>query len=225
MAKHALKLFSLAVIFTTAAALAQQPSAPVQTEPKATPVADSTKQSDGPFGFQYGMTRQQVIDKLGKGAIVDDSDGHLAFNTAPNPHPDFSLYVVVFSPEKGLLKVSAISNDIVTAEDGAELKSKFHYIRDALIKKYGKAEQEFDFCKGNDVECQSQFYMMELQDKNRVLSSFWSTAHSSLPGHIHTILVDTKSANLHSGYITLSYEFDGWDAFMAEQNKKRDSAF
>jgi hypothetical protein len=184
-----------------------------------------TSTAEGPFGFDYGMTKQQVIDKLGRNALSKDSGINVLFNTAPKPHPDFEVYILAFSPEKGLLKVTAVSKNISTSEDGADLRSKYNYFLDALKSKYGKAEKEFDFCKANDVECESQYYMMELMEKNRYLNSFWTASKVPLPAHLQNISIDAKALDLHSGFIEVSYEFEGWDAFVDEQDKKRNSSF
>jgi hypothetical protein len=184
-----------------------------------------TASAEGPFGFDYGMTKQQVIDKLGRNALSKDSGINVLFNTAPKPHPDFEAYILAFSPEKGLLKVTAVSKNISTSEDGADLRSKYNYFLDALKSKYGKAEKEFDFCKANDVECESQYYMMELMEKNRYLNSFWTASKVPLPAHLQNISIDAKALDLHSGFIEVSYEFEGWDAFVDEQDKKRNSSF
>jgi hypothetical protein len=125
--------------------------APAAAEPAAIPVETSAKKesaagsssvsatAEGPFGFDYGMTKQQVIDKLGRTALSKDSGINVLFNTAPKPHPDFEAYILAFSPEKGLLKVTAVSKNVATSEDGADLRSKYNYFLDALKSKYGKA--------------------------------------------------------------------------------------
>jgi hypothetical protein len=198
-----------------------------ETAPPAaqTASAPSTRPAATPFGFATGMTKQQVIAKLGKAAVMTDSGVAVTFNTAPNPHPDFEVYACSFSPEKGLLKVVAISRDIRTSDDGSELQSKFHSVRDALADKYGKPEKDFDFCKANDVECRSEYYMMELKEQNRYLSSYWQAASGKLPLNIHTIAVEANALGINKGYISVGYEFAGWEEFADELKHKRDSSF
>lgn len=182
--------------------------------------------STSPFGFEYGMTREQVISKLGRSAVKKDSDVNMVVSTAPNPHPDFESYVLAFSPQKGLLKVVALSKDIETSDDGSELRDKFSVFRSALAEKYGKPEKDFDFCKGNEVECESRYYMMELMEKNRVLDSYWTlSGGNNLPIHLSTIAIEAKALSLNKGYVSIGYEFEGWDEFVDDQNKKRNSPF
>lgn len=181
--------------------------------------------SANPFGFEFGMTKQQAMAKLGKDAVAKDSGVNVIFKTAPNPHPDFELYIAAFSPEKGLLKITAVSKDIQTSDDGSELRQKFNTFLAALREKYGKTAKDFDFCKGNDVECGSEYFMMELKEKNRYLNSYWTTANNGLPPHLQTIAIEAIATGINKGYVQIAYEFDGWDAFVDDLDKKRNSTF
>jgi hypothetical protein len=204
---------------TTVAATAEPASAP----PIARPAPSSAPAN--PFGFEFGMTKQQAIAKLGKDAVAKDSGVNVVFKNAPNPHPDFEIYIAAFSPEKGLLKITAVSKDIQTSDDGSELRQKFNAFLSALREKYGKPVKDFDFCKGNDVECGSEYFMMELKEKNRYLNSYWTNADNALPPHLQTIEIEAIAAGINKGYIQIAYEFEGWDAFVDELDKKRNSTF
>lgn len=207
---------------TTSSAPAASPAEPQSSATAAPPTAAP---SVAPFGFEYGMTKEQVIQKLGKTALVKDSGVNVTFSSAPNPHPDFEMYVLAFSPQKGLLKITALSKDIETSDDGAELRTKFDAFLGALREKYGKADKDFDFCKGNDVECRSEYFMLTLKGKNRYLNSFWSRSKANLPPHLYTIGIEAVAMGINKGYIELAYEFDGWNEFVDEINKKRNSTF
>lgn len=171
------------------------------------------------------MSKQQAIAKLGKDAVEKDSGVNVIFKNAPNPHPDFEIYIAAFSPEKGLLKVTAVSKDIQTSDDGSELRQKFNTFLSALREKYGKTFKDFDFCKGNDVECGSEYFMMELKEKNRFLNSYWTSANNELPPHLRTIAIEAIATGINKGYIQVAYEFEGWETFVDELNKKRNSTF
>lgn len=208
-----------APVATTTIAALEPVSAPVTANPA------PSSASANPFGFEFGMTKQQAIAKLGKDAVSKDSGVNVVFKTAPNPHPDFEIYIAAFSPEKGLLKVTAVSKDIQTSDDGSELRQKFNSFLAALREKYGKTVKDFDFCKGNDVECRSEYFMMELKEKNRYLNSYWTNANNGLPPHLQTIAIEAIASGINKGYITIGYEFEGWDAFVDELDKKRNSTF
>ena len=62
----------------------------------------------GPFGFEYGMTREQIIKLIGKQAVKETKGDTMDVTTAPKPHPAFERYILIVSPDKGLLAVSAL---------------------------------------------------------------------------------------------------------------------
>lgn len=82
----------------------------------------------GPFGFRSGMSREQIVQAVGKenvAAIDSDALGGVTMfvSTAPKPHAAFTDYVLDVSPERGLLRIEAFSRSIDTSEDGSELSS------------------------------------------------------------------------------------------------------
>lgn len=199
---------------------------PGSTAPAAAP---ATTQQVGPaihpFGFDYGMTKEQVIAKLGPAAVVKDSGVNVVFNTAPNAHPDFESYILAFAPEAGLLKIRAISKTYQTSDDGTELRQRFTTFHDALAEKYGPAEKDLNFCKGNEVDCRSEYFMMTLLEKNRYLNSYWSPGKNTMPKNVQNIAIDAIALGINKGYVEISYEFDGWEKFVNEINRKRNSSF
>lgn len=178
-----------------------------------------------PFGFEFGMTKAQVIAKLGKSAVKEDTDIGLTLNTAINPHPDFAAYIVYFSPDKGLLKIVAYSKDYQTGDDGRALRDKFDFFQQALHEKYGNPIVNDDNCVGGAVSCKDEFFMMDLKDKNRRLVSAWADPTSAMPLNVHAIGLEAEATRLNSGYLTMSYEFDGWDSYVDERNRKKNSSF
>src|SRR5580704_8987029 len=94
-----------------------------------------------PFGFEYGMTKDQIMTLLGRQSLVKVVNGNVfEFSTAPKPYEAFEFYLVMISPEKGLVKVWAISHDVETSTDGEQLKKKFQEIQAFVSKTYGNGE-------------------------------------------------------------------------------------
>jgi hypothetical protein len=212
-----------------APAPAEAPAPPAQPAAMAAPeqpqAPQTARPTTRPFGFDFGMTKEQAIARLGKTAVVKDTGVTVVFNTAPNGHPDFESYILSFSPKAGLLKIRGVSKTFETSDDGSELRSKFHTFHDALGEKYGKAEKDFDFCKASDVACRSEYFMMTLMEKNRYLNSYWTAGKSNLPLHVQNIAIEAIALGINKGYIEIGYEFDGWDQFVDEINSKRNSSF
>jgi hypothetical protein len=82
--------------------------------------------ASGPFGFDKGMTRSQVIQLVGNDAVdAKNSDADtLVIKTAPKPHPAFENYMLVFSPKDGLVKLIAIGNTIESDSYGTQVKNE-----------------------------------------------------------------------------------------------------
>lgn len=174
-----------------------------------------------PFGFRYGSSKDEVIKLLGAASVVKTSGNQVTFKTAPNPHPEFDLYNLIFSPKQGLLKVVAYSKDIHTADDGSELRDAFDRMKGGLEAKYGPSKK-VDSCKGSDVDCESQFYMMQLMEKNRSLFALWADSPSA--GNTG-IVIEGRALGINKGFIAITYEFPGWDQFVDEQDSKKNSVF
>lgn len=168
-----------------------------------------------PFGFRYGSSKDEVLKQLGAASVVKTADNLVTLNTAPSPHSDFELYTLYFSPRKGLLKVSALSKDIRTGDDGSELRSTFNRLKSALESKYGPSKS-LDNCKGGSVTCEPQFFMMQLLEQNRSLFALWQ---------VPAIVIEAKALSINKGYIRLTYEFPGWDEFVDTVNTKKNSVF
>lgn len=90
----------------------------------------------GPFGFEKGMTQQQVIHLLGK-PMKSDGD-QLMFDTAPKPHAAYVVYALDFSPKAGLLRVVAGGHTVRTDDHGTELRSAYEDTVQGISRKYGE---------------------------------------------------------------------------------------
>lgn len=176
-----------------------------------------SQNSPEPFGFHYGSSKADVIKQLGNSAVTKVSQDGVAvtFKTAPKPHPDFEAYTLFFSPTQGLLKVIAVGKDIETGDDGAELRKAYGGLKSGLEAKYGQP-QDLDNCKEEGVACEARFFMMELKQNNRNLFSIWQAEKTG-------IILEAKALGINKGYLVLSYEFQGWNEFVDNLNKKKDS--
>ena len=56
-----------------------------------------------PFGFEYGMTKDEITALIGRHSLVKVINGNVyEFSTAPRPYKAFELYLLMISPQKGL---------------------------------------------------------------------------------------------------------------------------
>ena len=102
------------------------------------------------------MTKQQVIVRVGKEAVIDekpDSLGGLALHlrTVPKPYEAFGEYLLLFSDSDGLLKVLAFSRNIDTARDGTELRREYDSLKGPLSTSYGLPNTDVDYLKAGSL--------------------------------------------------------------------------
>lgn len=186
-----------------------------------------THAQQGPFGFEKGMTQQQIIQLVGSGAVDTKFSRNetLVLNTAPKPNPAFEKYMLLISPTQGLVKLVAIGTTIETGDSGVELQSAFADIVMGISQKYGSPSKKYDVCSGNDTECSnSEFWMMSLKDKNRTLDALWlmkEPASNSVTG----IAVDAQVASLHSGFMNVSFEFAGFSSYAEARKAKQNDTY
>jgi hypothetical protein len=184
----------------------------------------------GPFGFAKGMTREQVIQLVGKDAVKKNTSGQadvLIVTTAPIPNRAFEEYLLIISPTQGLLKLSAIGADVTTGDTGSELMSQYDTIMAAISTKYGEAKA-FNTCTGNDTECDnSQFFMMTLHDKNRTVEVFWTLEKNGIhpATGVTLIMASANYSTMNSGYVRVSYEFEGFDQYADQKKAEQDKSY
>jgi len=131
------------VLSARSAATAQTPqTAQMEAKHVGVPVLKKETHALGPFGFQMGMTREQIIKLVGKSAVDQEYSKNdvLAVRRAPVSDPAFEEYELVISPTEGLLQVSALGKTIKTDSFGTELRVAYMRIVTDLTSKYGKAQ-------------------------------------------------------------------------------------
>jgi|SRR5271157_876430 len=176
----------------------------------------------GPFGFEKGMTQQQVIHLLGK--PMSSKGDHLMFSTAPKPHAGYAVYSLIFSPKEGLLKVVAGGHFIPTDDHGTELRDTFQDVVEGISRKYGKPRVLLDRCNASsEVDCEDQHWMYALKENNRDLSAFWEPQSNA--GHVSTILVEAVAVDYSKGALQVSFEFTGWHEYATAQREKEDQKY
>lgn len=167
------------------------------------------------------MTRDQILEIVGKNSIILSGDDNIVFNKAPKPHDAFESWALLISPKDGLVKVIAVGKTKETDDSGIELKQAFDSIVEGIANKYGKPKSVFSSCGGsNELECKSENWMLSLKDKNRQLSDFWEV---SSPNHVHLINVQARASSLHSGYVNVGFEFEKFNQYEDEKKKDQQS--
>jgi len=177
----------------------------------------------GPFGFERGMTRAQIIALVGESQIKPNNDPHiLVMTSAPKPNRQFETYALFIAPKEGLLKVMAVGVSIQSGDSGFDVRQAYAGIVNGISQKYGAPAERFDRCFGNEVECDSpEYWMLSLVQKNRSVMSFWGPGEYE--NGVTAIMVEIVPLTTHYAYITVHFEFKGFEAFAdareTDQNK------
>jgi hypothetical protein len=178
--------------------------------------------TSGPFGLRRGMTQGQVIQIVGKDAIRETKGDTIRLNRVPKSHPAFEFYSLIFSPKDGLLKIVAYGNDIRTNSFGEAVHDAFIEIRDAISRTYGQPKFTADHVKAGSIWHEPEDWMMGLLKEERVLSAVWD---KQLPNHIQDIVIEASALSSEKGFLKISYEFEGWDAYVDALKEKAGTVF
>lgn len=168
---------------------------------------------EGPFGFDMGQKIEEVV-----GAEKLDRPGFYSVSTPPKPHPDFELVALEAYPETGICMIRGVGRDILGDGAGASIRTKVDSLADALEGKYGEPKK-VDFCRSNKIKCQSQFWMMTLDDNERVYGYSWESQNEAMKkSKIGFIGLLGEAANIQDSYPTLEFESSDEDACEAARN-------
>lgn len=185
-------------------------------------VAKEQKVYEGPFGLTMGLSREAV------GELVEITPSETVpsiyhATTLPTPHPDFESYVLQFSETDGLCSVLAIGNDISTGDAGAEVKSAFDSLVEAVSGRYGKGKR-YDFYSGAGSGA-GEYWMMYLSSQDQTLAQIWnSDSGATLPTNISAIGLEAKALDMNVGYVNLKYEFSNFEKCVAETDAAKSKA-
>jgi hypothetical protein len=171
-----------------------------------------SQEKSGPFGFEAGMTKEQIIKIVGDGAIKELSGDTLLLTNAPKADSNFESYALKISPENGLLKIVAMGKEINTNGFGNEVKSAFKDLKAVLAKIYGKPNHEMDLIQNGSIWLGPDDWMTGLFKRERALACSWTEI--PLPNNIRVMGLDAVAKSKEIGCLYLSYEFEGLEAYV-----------
>jgi len=170
-----------------------------------------SQEKSGPFGFEAGMTKQQIIEIVGSDAIKESNGDTIIITNAPKADREFESYALRISPENGLLKIVAMGKNINTDGFGNELKSAFKTLKAALATIYGRPNHELDLLNNGSIWTGPDDWMAGLQKGERIFGCNW--AGIPLPNRISVIRIDVAAKSREAGCFYLTYEFEGYEAY------------
>lgn len=169
----------------------------------------------GPFGIEKG-TELSALE-----GAKEVAANKYSF-TPPKAHPEFETYIAIASDSHGVCWLKAIGRDVQTSGYGTELKTKYESFEQKLTKVYGN-NKSYDFLMPDSIWDEPKDFMMGLLRNERHKAALWnSAANSKLTDSLTEIGLITVAASRDTGYITIEYKFDNYDACKEEINTKLD---
>lgn len=134
----------------------------------------------------------------------------------PEPNNEFESYTAVATPRTGVCKVTGIGRTHQNDDYGSDTRSSFTSLRGRLSQRYGSSH-DFDFLRSGAIWKESREWVWSIYKHERTLASFWVPSEgATLPAPLRAVTLEAKSVNPSSGaYLTLTYEFDNFDACKA----------
>lgn len=157
----------------------------------------------GPFGLDAGMSRDEVVQRIGKGAIVKEYADSISFNTVPLRSIYFSHYDCYFDQNNKLWSIDAYSDLLGTKSNGEDLRDSFDTLKSALEDKYGKVL----YVTGSKT---SGVQWLDSNGFGKIFNeAVWDgSGGQSRSFHISAINLKLNSRDKDHGFIDLRYQFN-----------------
>jgi hypothetical protein len=174
----------------------------------------------GPFGFERGMTKDQIIALVGQNAVEKESKdfGGMQINlwvtTAPAPQKEFRKYLLTLSSTAGLLKIVAVGEMLDTSADPQLLLEHYNDQKSLLTQAYGTPTADVDSLRPGSTLNEPSEFMIGLLKKDRRLQAFWvHEKASAYKDHVTGVQLQPFAYSATNGVVDLVYEFEGFDTF------------
>jgi hypothetical protein len=166
------------------------------------------------FGFKEGMTKTEVITLVGAASVRKDDGDVLVLSTAPDPRPEFFLYVVFISTTTGMAEVKGLTRPIETNPLGDNVREEFKRFQTALEGKYGRPAVTFDFLH-EPID-----WTIGLLKEERSLGAFWM----SNPESQVAVGLEAQALALDKGGLVVTYQFSNFYTWLKEHQANQLSA-
>lgn len=165
--------------------------------------------ANGPFGLTMGMSKEE----LGTLESTRNPDMY-KLEDVPIPSDHFDDYYLMVGDEVGLCVVRTVKGPIDSNRFGHGIKREYEQLQDALVKRYGKGEDDIDMLMPGSLWDEPEDFMMGLQREDRQLFTLWTgEANAAMAASsLSAILLEAKGLSSSKGALVLQYEFDNAEA-------------
>lgn len=178
------------------------------------PAMNKSGKGKGPFGFDIGMTYDEVKEACG-GSEPEHIADNRYYVKPKKAHPLFEKYIVWISDAVGLYYIKGISRDISTSDYGTEAKRQFGNLLAVLEKKYGSFNL-IDTIKSDYYWKDEKYWMRALRDGARTYRAEWTVTkenNADFDGLL-VIYLGIDSMDKYStseAYIWIEYGFQNYN--------------
>ena len=174
---------------------------------------------DGPFGLKMGLNQSQAGELISNLKPKADYSKWSSAFTVPVPHAYFESYLLQFSDKSGLCAIVGIGKDIQSGSTGADIRSQFDSLDEALTSKYGTGKK-YDF--SSERYDSPEFWMLHMLQKNRTLAKSWDKeSKATLSNNISSVLMQAHARDINTGLVYVRYEFDNIGDCDTEEKAKK----
>lgn len=173
----------------------------------------------GPFGLSKGMSVEQISKLSEKGYEPTNPNNDDRYLFIPKKkHELFKVYVAFIDKEKGLYRINAISEEIITNDYGTELKNAFYKMVERLSKIYG-TPKILDTVDRDSHLKEDKFWLYALKDGARKLSATWEKGEkgTNLPEELDSVSIYVN-AKLSDCFVIIEYKFSNIEEIQEKQD-------
>ncbi len=153
-----------------------------------------------PFGLKAGSTPESGM-----------ANYMVSFHAVPKPHPAFTRYSGLWTPESGLSRVMAYSASVEDENDCRSSRRLYDQVKRQLVQVYGGG-QELEYVDPDSAWPEDDEFWTGLSHDVRQHSTLWQRASGAkLDAGLETIqLMILADDDYEKSHVVLSYEFEGF---------------
>jgi hypothetical protein len=175
--------------------------------------------AETPFGFERGMTVEQLREKLGV-EQVREVEGRYLTPTAPRPNPSFESFGVWFDASGGLCAVLAMGKEYRVDASGELMRRTFDTYHQFFTKKWGAGVLLDKVAATGGAKT----WMKALLDGDRLLGALWAPQNAPrLPPELAKVNLTARAVSPQKGQVVILYEFAGTEHCPLHDGQKVDA--
>lgn len=167
----------------------------------------------GPFGMEFGWTREE-LDDSGAYTWMSDPQGSITsyYVNPTKPHSQLSYYIAFIDNGYGLVEVRALSDECYSE---SQIRNIYDLLKNQLSSVYGEPE-EYDEISWNSDWDDSANFIRSILYGDRVLGAAWYPASSD--NDTAAVFLGVIPVDEYTAYVAVEYYSEDFDNAMDSYN-------